>query len=624
MILKTFIKWIQCLLVIFMSMMVMIYGSSYLLEKPQLGQGHYIKMYDQNHQLYYQSNQQSNDILLNDVSEDFLKSIVAIEDHRFYTHRGFDPIGILRAIKANITSGRKSEGASTISQQYARLLFLTNEKTWTRKIKEAYLTARLETHYDKDTILRGYINTVYFGHGVYGIKNAAKYYFNKSPKELDANESTMLAGVINGPEYYSPFKDIKAAKKRQKVVLDKLVQLNEMTQGEADQITNTPFILNQTSSSLITDYPYYKDTVIAEMKELGFYQEEYINQGLNIETTLNQDIQIKLNQTIQTQMKERNELEVSSIIVDSQNASVLALVGGKDYSSSQFNRATSASRQIASTIKPLLYSIALENGFSPTTKFKSEATTFQLDNGKTYTPKNYNQQYAHKDITLAQAIAVSDNIYAVKTHLFLGEQALVNKLHQFGFQHISPHPSLALGTLNTNIYKLSSIYTTFANTGTYNNVHTISKITTHHGTILYEYKNQNKQLIDQTACLILNQLLTAPFDKRYNSYASATMSSYPVKTKFAVKTGTSPYDSLCAGFNPHYTIVSWSGYDDNRDLTMSLDKRIPKVIFQTMANYLQKEDIWYKTNDQIKQVPIDPLTGEYNEKGIIYWFKNSS
>lgn len=216
MILKTFIKWIQCILVIFMSMMVMIYGSSYLLVKPQLGQGHYIKMYDQNHQLYYQSNQQSNDVLLNDVSEDFLKSIVAIEDHRFYTHRGFDPIGILRAIKANITSGRKAEGASTISQQYARLLFLTNEKKWTRKIKEAYLTARLETHYDKDTILRGYINTVYFGHGVYGIKNAAKYYFNKSPKELDANESTMLAGVINGPEYYSPFKDIRLPRKDKK------------------------------------------------------------------------------------------------------------------------------------------------------------------------------------------------------------------------------------------------------------------------------------------------------------------------------------------------------------------------------------------------------------------------
>lgn len=619
-----FIKWVRRIIITGMVFMMIIYGVSYVMEAPQLGAGHYIKLYDQNQKLYYQSNQQSNDVSLNNVSKDFLASIVAIEDHRFYTHRGFDPVGILRAIKANIVEGGKSEGASTITQQYARLMFLTNEKTWSRKITEAFLTTRLEAHYDKDTILQGYINTVYFGHGIYGIKNAARYYFNKEPKDLDLNESSMLAGVINGPEYFSPYKNMKQAKNRQKIVLEQLVKEDYITQTKADQTYQTEFRLNDDpSSSLLLSYPYFKDTVIKELEELGFYKENYINQGLNIQTTLDSAIQDQLNETVDQQMKDKEELEISSLILNTHNAGVLALIGGKNYATSQFNRATSASRQIGSTMKPLLYYIALENGFTPTTTFKSEATTFQLDNGKTYAPTNFNQKYANSDITLAQAIACSDNIYAVKTHMFLGEQALVNSLSQFGFTHVAPHPSLALGTLNTNIYDLSKIYTTLANTGIYNDVHTITKITNDYGEVLYEYKDKNEQLLNQGNCLILNQLLTSPFYNAYSTYTNATMASYQTNTTFAVKTGSTPYDSLCAGYNPHYTLLSWVGYDDNRDMNMTSDTKIPKVIFQTMANTLQKEEAWYTPTKQLQPIPVNPLTGEYQENGIIYWFKNT-
>lgn len=621
---KTFIKWIRRVIITGMVIMIAIYSVSYILEAPSLSGGQYIKMYDDKKQVFYQSNQQSNDVALKDVSKDFLASIVAIEDHRFYEHRGFDPIGILRAVKANITEGGKSEGASTISQQYARLMFLTNEKTWTRKIKEAFLTTRLEAHYDKDTILQGYINTVYFGHGIYGIQNASHYYFNKDPIDLDLNESTLLAGVVNGPEYYSPFKNMKNAKARQKLVLNQLVKENYITKQTANKVSNTPFQLNKNpSSSISSSYLYYRDSVLQELKDLGFYKENYINQGLNIETTLNTDIQDQLNQIVDKQLEKRDELQVASMIVDSHHSGVLALIGGKDYASSQFNRATSASRQIGSTIKPLLYYTALENGFTPTTKFKSEPTTFKTTGGQAYSPTNYNQKYAHQDITLAQAIAVSDNIYAVKTHMFLGEQALVNSLSQFGFTHISPNPSLALGTLNTNIYRLSSIYATFANQGIYNDVHMITKITNDQGDVLYEYKDQNKELLNQETCLILSQLLTAPFHSQFNTYASATMASYPTKSTFAVKTGSTSYDALCAGYNPHYTIVSWTGYDDNREMNMSSDTKIPKVIFQSMADYLQPEDQWYQPTDKLQQIPIHPITGDYQENGLIYWFKSN-
>lgn len=616
---KIFIKWLRRLIICMIILVMSIYLLAYIIEAPDVGEQQYIKLYDNQNNLYY-SSYQSDYVTLNEVSDDFINAIIAIEDHRFYEHKGFDIIGIARAIKVNVFSD-DIQGASTITQQYARLMYLTNEKTWNRKLNEAFLAIRLEMHYDKDTILEGYINTVYFGHGIYGISKASKYYFDKEPSELDLNEASMLAGVINGPEYYSPFNDMEAAKERQLLVLDAMVTYGYIDENTANDAYETAFVLNDHASKTIENsYAYYKDTVLDELDELGFLTDSYISQGLNIETSLDVSIQDTLEDTVSEALEGMDELEVASLIVD-HNANVLALVGGTDYTTSQFNRATSSSRQIGSTMKPLLYYIALENGFTPITKFKSEATTFQLENGETYSPSNFNDKYANDDITLAQAIAVSDNTYAVKTHLFLGENALVNFLNQFGYTHISPHPSLALGTLNTNIYELASPYVTISNEGIYNDIHTITKITNNNGDILYEYTPTNQQLLNQDTCLILSQLLTSPFHEEFSTYASATMVNYQVNTTFAVKTGTTAYDSLCIGYNPNYTILSWCGYDDNREMTLQTQTRIPKILFQTMANYLQEDDIWYEPTDSIEQVPIDPITGEYDESGLIYWFK---
>ncbi|MCD7892479.1 MAG: penicillin-binding protein [Erysipelotrichaceae bacterium] len=618
-ILKIFIKWLRRLIICMIILVMSIYLLAYIIEAPDVGEQQYIKLYDNQNNLYY-SSYQSDYVTLNEVSDDFINAIIAIEDHRFYEHKGFDIIGIARAIKVNVFSD-DIQGASTITQQYARLMYLTNEKTWNRKLNEAFLAIRLEMHYDKDTILEGYINTVYFGHGIYGISKASKYYFDKEPSELDLNEASMLAGVINGPEYYSPFNDMEAAKERQLLVLDAMVTYGYIDENTANDAYETAFVLNDHASKTIENsYAYYKDTVLDELDELGFLTDSYISQGLNVETSLDVSIQDTLEDTVSEALEGMDELEVASLIVD-HNANVLALVGGTDYTTSQFNRATSSSRQIGSTMKPLLYYIALENGFTPITKFKSEATTFQLENGETYSPSNFNDKYANDDITLAQAIAVSDNTYAVKTHLFLGENALVNFLNQFGYTHISPHPSLALGTLNTNIYELASPYVTISNEGIYNDIHTITKITNNNGDILYEYTPTNQQLLNQDTCLILSQLLTSPFHEEFSTYASATMVNYQVNTTFAVKTGTTAYDSLCIGYNPNYTILSWCGYDDNREMTLQTQTRIPKILFQTMANYLQEDDIWYEPTDSIEQVPIDPITGEYDESGLIYWFK---
>ena len=616
---KIFTKLIHSFYVISLLGFTVFFIFIFYLGAPTLTKGQYLKIYDQSQNLIYQSHHQSDDVLLEDISPFFIDSIIAVEDKRFYNHFGLDIKSIIRAISNNITQS-STQGASTITQQYARLLYLNNEKTITRKIKEAILALRIESFYDKKTILQGYLNTVYFGHGIYGIKDAALYYFNKEPSQLDNNEASMLAGVINAPGHYSPFIDIKVAKKRQKVVLKRLVDQNRLSLQEAKSISDTPLNLNKTKTKLINNNPYFKDHIINELKALGFDEEKYLSQGLNIETTLNSSIQTTLNKLVEDNMEDKEELEISSLIVDTKTGGVLAMVGGKSYESSQFNRATSASRQVASTIKPLLYYIAIENGFTPSTKFKSEVTSFQLENGETYSPSNFNDLYANEDIILAKAIALSDNIYAVKTHLFLGEQALVNKLNLFGYKNVAPHPSLALGTLNTNIYDFSNIYTTLANSGIYNSTHAITRISTKDNVVLYTHINKDKQLLDKNTTHILSQLLTSPFKEAFVSHASPTMQGYQTNATFAAKTGTSPYDSLCIGYNPNYTILSWVGYDDNRELTSSTDKRVPKIIFQNMANYLQIDDIWYDSSS-LNRIPINVHTGEYSDSGLIYWFK---
>lgn len=592
---------------------------------PDLNKNRYLKLYDNNEEIYYQTinDYAGHYVSLNNVSEYFKDSIVAIEDHRFYQHRGFDPIGILRAIKTNIATQDKSQGASTISQQYARLLYLTNEKSWSRKIKEAFLTMQLETHLSKDLILEGYINNVYFGHGIYGIENAAQYFYGKSAKDLDLNESSMLAGIVNGPSYFSPLNDETNARKRQIIVLDALVSSKKITKEQKQQVINSP--LNLASEHKIdenlSNY-FYKDTVIDELEELGYYNNTYLNQGLNIYTTFDENYQKILEQSAENYTKD-SEVETSSIVVEPYTSKILALIGGKDYALSQFNRATKAKRQIGSTIKPILYYQAIENGFTPTTKFLNEPTTFKLEDNTTYSPSNYNNKYAYKEITLAQAIAVSDNIFAVKTHLFLGVNNLASLIKKFNIQEVNANASLALGTLNSNVYNLANMYNTLASEGIYNHLYTIEKITNDKGDIIYQHKADNKQLLNKDSCLELSQLLTAPFDKRYSTYLQATMASYQLDNINACKTGSTDFDNLAVAYNPNILVASWVGYDDNRKMASSNDKTVAKKTVVDILNYTNeiKKSTWYKPTKNLQAIAIDPISGDFDENGIIYWFK---
>lgn len=625
---KKFVKIICGLVIGVIGFIASLYIVAFLSGEPDLNKNRYIKMYDNQETMYYQSMNDYNGqyVSIDKVSDYFLKSIVAIEDHRFYQHKGFDPIGIARAIKVNLTNQDKSQGASSITQQYARLLYLTNEKSWTRKAKEAFLTMQLETHLSKDQILEGYINNVYFGHGIYGIENAAHYFYGKSAKDLDLNESSMLAGIVNGPSYFSPLVNMESARKRQEIVLQSMVDEDIISKKEKETVLDNDVQLATTHEiNENMSYYYFKDTVMDELKELGFDADTYINRGLNIYTTLDAGYQNALQKSTETNTKDK-KVSTASVIVEPYTSKVLALMGGNDYTTSQFNRATKANRQIGSTIKPFLYYLALENGFTPATKFLNEPTSFKLEDGTTYSPTNYNDKYAYKDVTLAQAIAVSDNIYAVKTHLFLGPQNLASLIEKFGYKDVQPNASLALGTLDTNMYYLANMYNCLASEGEYQESYTISYITDDAGNTLYRHEDKKEQLLNKDTCLILNQLLTSPFDKTFSTYLKATMEGKQLENINACKTGTTDYDSLAVGYNPNVVVTSWVGYDDNSPLDEYSERVISKNILIDMLSYTNetKDLKWYKPTKNIQEISINPLTGDVDENGTIYWFKKES
>ncbi|WP_249029154.1 transglycosylase domain-containing protein [Tannockella kyphosi] len=613
---KKTIKWIISLSILCILTIICAYILIYILINPTIQDTSFLTLYDNTESVFYDTSS-SKDVSLEEVSPYFLDAIVAIEDHRFYSHYGFDIIGIFRAIYTNISELSLSQGASTLSQQYARLVYLDNDKTWTRKIKEAIYTIAIETHYDKAEILEGYINEVYFGHGVYGIKDASYYYFQKEASELTLEESAMLAGVVNGPSYYSPLIDYEAATNRQTIVLDRMLELEYIDQEQYTLASQSELVVaSENELSEDQDSYYYRDLVLTQLEELGYDKD----QGYEIYTTLDPDYQSELIQSTSSNTNSK-VVQTASIVVEPYTSKILALMGGNDYSESTYNRALYANRQIGSTIKPFLYYVALENGFDATTSFLSEPTTFILDDGNTYTPQNYNNIYAYQNITLAQAIAVSDNIYAMKTHLFLGVDYLTDFLELFHYD-ISASASLALGTLNTNVYDLANVYNTLASEGAYQEIYCIEKIIDSNGTTVYVHRDEPVQLLDQDSCLILAQLLTGTFDSQFNTYLSATLSDYTLDGTYAAKTGTTDYDSLTVGYNPSILTITWVGYDDNLELDDYSDRVISKSVVIDMLEKNASEDAsWYTLSDTLEAIMIDPLTGLPSENGTIYWFK---
>lgn len=585
--------------------------------------------------LYFYDNQ-NNEILndnnwvsLENISPYLIDATISTEDKHFYNHFGFDFIRIGKAIITNIVNRKMSEGASTITQQYARNLFLNFEKTWDRKIDEAIMAFELETHFTKDEILEGYLNTINYG-GVFGIENASEYYFDKSASELTLAEASMLAGIPQSPSNLSPISNPENAKERQKIVLTLMENNNKITAKEKEEALNTE--LEYYGKSNKTDYEYinyFINAVKDELYSIKSIPSSLIDTGgLKIYTTLDGEAQKDLEMAVSNNMNKDLSLEVAGIMMDPTTGGVMALVGGVDYNKSQFNRATKATRQVGSTMKPFLYYAALESGFTSSSTFTSEKTTFTFSNTSTYTPKNYNDTYAEGPISMGAAIAYSDNIYAVKTNLFLGEETLVNMANRVGIQsELDPLPSLALGTEEISLIDMVAGYSSFANLGNKVGSHFITKIEDMEGNILYEYKNNSTNILNSSITYILNEMLTYTYNSSFIDYNYPTLISLlpQITNKYAIKSGTTNTDLWIIGYNEKAVLGIWNGYDDNRNLTSNDNGFHKEIWIETMEAYFKNNETnWYDKPDNVVGVLVNPITGKLptsnEEKTTIYYY----
>ena len=609
---KKALKIVIIPIILFIFIHIAVYTYCFITPKLEINKSQSFYLYDTKNELVF--NDDKSWISLEDISPYLINATISTEDKYFYKHIGFDYLRIAKAIVTNIVKRDKSEGASTITQQYARNLFLNFEKTWKRKIDEALLACELEVHYTKDEILEGYLNTINYG-GVYGIEAASKYYFGKSAKDLTLAEATLLAGIPQSPSNYSPVKNYKKSKERQKIVLLMMKNNNKITNEEYNNALNTNLtILGKTEKKEVTSINYFKDSVLEELKKITNIPEEITKTGgLKIYTTLDIEAQEDLEKAVYSYINDETKVQTAAIMMNPNTGGVIAMLGGNDYNKSQYNRATKSKRQVGSTMKPLLYYTALESGFTASSSFTSEKTTFTFSGDKTYSPNNYNDTYANSPISMAAAISYSDNIYAVKTHLFLGENMLVNTAKRLGItSKLAEVPSLALGTEEISLLEMTTSYSAFANLGYKVEPHFIKKIEDSKGNILYENKEEKELILNSSLTFILNEMLTYTYNKNFIDYNYPTLISLlpNITHKYSIKSGTTDTDLLIMGYNKDVVLGIWNGYDDNSKIESKDYSYHKNIWIDTMEAYFKdKETSWYDIPTNVVGVVVNPITG---------------
>ena len=591
-------------------------------------------MYDNEEEVFFQGNQSMEWVSLNDISKYLIDSTIYTEDKSFYDHFGFDIPRIFKASFVNLISGETLQGASTITQQYAKNLFLDFDKTWSRKWDEMWYTFRIEDDYSKDEILEGYLNTINYGHGMYGIENASKYYFGIHASELSLAQASILSGIPKAPSNYSPLINFDLAKKRQLIVLNALVKNKIITQTEADAAYNEKLVfIGESFSNDLSTIMYYQDAVLKELESISSIPNTFTEtNGLNIFTSLDLNLQKELERTVNESIPKDSLVQTSAVMMNPKNGRVLALVGGRDYNISSYNRVIDSSRQVGSTMKPFLYYAALENGFTASSSFISEATTFTFSNQNDYNPKNYGDTYADKPISMAAAIAYSENIYAVKTHLFLGSDVLINTAKRVGItSKLENVPSLPLGTNEINILEMASGYSAFANLGNKVEDHLIIRIEDKDGNVLYKADEYTEPVLNSSLCYILNNMLTSTYNPNYVDYNYPTALSLSSKLKhtYSLKSGTTDTDNWYIGYNQDILSAVWVGYDDNSPLVASEYKYAKNIWFDSVEYFNKnKKDNWYVKPNNVSAVLVEPISGkpvtnEADKSQIMYFIKGS-
>ncbi len=509
-------------------------------------------------------------VSLTDVPAMLINALIATEDTRFYSHHGLDLRGIARAFIRNIRAHKVLEGGSTLTQQLAKVLFLTPERSYTRKLKEMALALRIEQRYTKQEILSLYLNQVYFGSGAYGVEAAAHAYFGKSVKELDIAECALLAGLPRSPKHYSPFKAPESARGRRAYVLSRMAEMGSISRAQAEDAKKEP-LPSRPIERAGGPAPYFVEYIRQKVED-RFGASILYSGGLDIYTSINDDLQkyAELAVTeglIKIEARHRKThapqpLQAALVAIEPFTGHILAMVGGRDFSESQFNRAWQALRQPGSSFKPIIYAAALERGFCATDILDDSPITIKIDRNKTWSPENFSHTY-QGPVTLRKALAQSLNIPTVKLFEKIGADEVIRYARNFGIRSpLSRYLSLALGSSDITLFELTSAYTVFANHGTKLGPVSILTITDNSGRILYTNDALPVQVMKPETAYLMTNLLKGVVEQGTGWQAREL--GRPV----AGKTGTTNdyRDAWFIGYTPNIVAGVWVGYDDHRSI----------------------------------------------------------
>jgi len=480
------------------------------------------------------------------------KAFLAIEDRRFYSHYGVDPFGIVRAVAANVLHRGVSQGGSTLTQQLAKNLFLTQERTMQRKLQEVILSVWLERKYSKDEILDLYLNRVYFGSGAYGVEAAAQRYFGKSARNVTLQEAALLAGLVKSPSKLAPTRNFDGAERRAQIVLAAMSDAGYVKEDAVKTaMAVAPKIVQQSVGGSIN---YVADWVMDVLNDVV----GHVEQDIVVETTIDPTLQAAAEKALLDELLAKGakfDVDQGALVAMTPQGAVRALVGGKNYAESQFNRAVAAKRQPGSAFKPFVYLTALERGLTPDTVREDRPIDV-----KGWKPENYGHEY-FGPVTLTKALALSLNTVSVRLTLEVGPQAVVRTAHRLGIaSKLEPNASIALGTSEVSVMELVSAYVPFANGGIAVAPHVIEKVRTAGGKLIYKAHNPGLgRVVDERHAAMMNQMMQETLAS--GTARKASLPGYPA----AGKTGTSQdyRDAWFIGYTGHLVAGVWLGNDDN-------------------------------------------------------------
>jgi penicillin-binding protein 1A len=499
------------------------------------------------------------------------RAFIAIEDRRFYSHIGVDPVGLARAVVANVLRRGVSQGGSTITQQLAKNLFLTQNRTLWRKMQELVLALWLEHKFSKAEILELYLNRVYFGSGAYGVEAAAQRYFGKSARQVKVAEAAMLAGLVKSPSRLAPSRNPNGAERRAQAVLTAMAELGFVTETMAKTALAQPARAVKPAGAGSVNY--VADWIMDVLDDLV----GRVEQDLVVETSIDPVLQAAAEKALVDELALKGQkLDVSqgAVVAMTPDGAVRALVGGKNYADSQYNRAVAAKRQPGSAFKPFVYLTALERGLTPETVREDKPVVL-----KGWKPENYSRDY-HGSVTLTQALAHSLNTVSVRLTLELGPAAVAKTAYRLGIaSKLDPNPSLALGTSEVSLIELTSAYAPFANGGEAVTPHVVERVRNHAGKVLFARKPQKLgRIIEPSYVAMMNTMMRETL--LTGTAQKAQLPGWPA----AGKTGTSQdfRDAWFIGYSGHLVAGVWLGNDDSSPTKKATGGGVPVEIWSRL------------------------------------------